>query len=347
MKIIYLLPLLKNTGPANVVVSLINSLSKTNHQIFVCCFLGIEDNYQNIFKNKNVQIVDLGGFNLKSILKLRQLIKNEKIDILHSHCLLADIANPLVSILNKNKSLTTVHCDLWADYKKEYSLLKASLYFCIHNLALSFINNIVSVSSGVATKLKLKSQIIYNGVPEQHIIRKPSEQLNLVFAGRLIPRKNILFLLDCIKNIQGEFKNIVLHIYGDGELFNVIQEKTSSIIKLHGFTENFVNKIPKNAIFINPSLAEGMPMAVLESIAAGIPTALSLIPPHKEIKQHISSGVETFDFNEKSLIKAIKKLTNSHNEVTFDSQRMLEDFGVSFSNKRMAKNYLDEYTKRR
>lgn len=344
MKILILLPLLKNTGPGNVVVSLINSHAYKDHDITLCSFMGAEAVFIDTITNKKIKIIALPGFSLKSILQLRKIIKTEKIAILHSHCLLPDIAAPFASILTKCKTVSTIHCDLKADYNNEYPLYKAKLYYLIHNIFLALIKSRVSVSSGVKDVLMSTSHVIYNGVKSRTLAKKPSESINLIFAGRLIPRKNILFLLEAVKAIQhNDDRPIYLHVYGDGEHYDEAVKFVSSKIIIHGFNNDFIAQIPENSIFINPALAEGMPMAVLEAIAAEIPVALSNIAPHAEIKKNIHSGVEIFDFTPESLLQAINRLTNNTAIVSIDNKEMLQNFNDCFSNERMSEGYIDEY----
>lgn len=344
MKILILLPLLKNTGPGNVVVSLLNSRAYKDHDIILCSFMGADTLFVDTITNKKIKIIALPGFSLKSIIQLRKIIKTEKIDILHSHCLLPDIAAPLASIFTKCKTISTIHCDLKADYNNEYPFYKAKLYYVIHNIFLALIKNRISVSSGVKDVLMCKSSAIYNGVKLRAVIKKPSKSINLIFAGRLIPRKNILFLLDAITTIQNiDNRTIYLHVYGDGEHYDKAVKFSSSKIIIHGFNNDFIAQIPENSIFINPALAEGMPMAVLEAIASDIPVALSNIPPHAEIKKNIHSGVEIFEFTQESLLQAINRLTNNTTTVSIDKKKMAQNFNDCFSNEEMSKGYIDEY----
>jgi glycosyltransferase involved in cell wall biosynthesis len=344
MKILILLPLLKNTGPGNVVASLINSRAYKDHDIILCSLMGAETLFIDTIKNKKVKIIALPGFSFKSVIQLKKIIKDEKVNILHSHCLLPDIVAPISSLFTKCKTISTIHCDLKADYDNEYPFYKAKLYFLLHNIFLSLIKNRISVSSGVKAALICKSNVIYNGVKSRTLIKKPSEKINLIFAGRLIPRKNILFLLNAITTIQNsDDRTIYLHVYGEGEHYDDAVTFESSKIIIHGFNNDFIAQIPENSIFINPALAEGMPMAVLEAIAAEIPVVLSNIPPHAEIKKNIHSGVEIFEFTPESLLQAINRLTNNTAIVSIDNKKMTQNFKDCFSNEKMSKGYIDEY----
>ena len=248
MKILYLLPLLKNTGPANVVVSLVNGMENTADNIIVCTFLGIEDNYQNVFTNNKVTLIELNGFNLKSLVKLWKLIHHENVEILHSHGLLPDLASMVISLFSRTKSISTVHCNLSDNYKNEYQRPKGFVYFFLHKIALFFINKIIYVSSSIA--LSSRDLVIYNGIGKKESKVIASNSINLIFAGRLIPSKNIAFLLDCLAYINNQTsQKFTLHVYGDGALYpSLIKQEPANVI-FYGFVDNYLENIPENSIF--------------------------------------------------------------------------------------------------
>lgn len=342
MNILILLPILKNTGPANVVASLVNTAIFQQHNITLCSFMGAETPYLGALTDPKIKIVQLKGFNFSSMLSVRRLIKEQKIDVVHSHCLLPDIANAFASFLNDNKSLSTVHCNLNDNYKNEYNFPKSGIYHFLHRLSLRFIDKIVSVSSEI--KPFKHSAVIYNGIKEKQLTLMPSKHVNLIFAGRLIPSKNIMFLLDSFAYCNAKKPNTFeLHIFGDGELYSHIASSKLPQVTLHGFVENYLAELPQNSILVNPSLFEGMPMAVVEALSSGLPTLLSSIAPHREIKEHIEDGVAMFDNNKQSFYQALTGLLSDKNEVTYDRKKMKQCVDAHFSDISMAEQYIQVY----
>lgn len=66
----------------------------------------------------------------------------------------------------------------------------------------------------------------------------------------------------------------------------------------------FVGKVstPANYLqlsdyFISASLSEGLPMAVMEGMALGLPPVLSRIDSHIEVKKCCEEGIELFDLD--------------------------------------------------
>jgi glycosyltransferase involved in cell wall biosynthesis len=346
MKILFLLPIFKNTGPGNVVLSLVKKLSAHaqahNMSLYVVSLMPIEDGYGAKLSNTSVNVIAYSGFTLKNLYRLWRFVRLEKIDIIHNHCLLPDLVAPIVSLFSKAKNIATVHCNLRDNYQNEYQFPKRQIYYALHRLALRFSNKVVYVSESIAANKTMS--VIYNGVKPRVITVQKNKDINLIFAGRLIASKNILWLLECIVSInqQSAFR-YVLHIYGDGDLYSSIKQRHLEHVVMHGFVNDYLANLPDNAIMVNPSLFEGMPMAVVEALSAGLPVALSAIAPHQEIKQHIEEGVVTFDNNAPSFIQAIASLVNAHGLVAFNKTLMREKFNCHFSDENMVDKYLAVY----
>ena len=125
-----------------------------------------------------------------------------------------------------------------------------------------------------------------NGYNEDHVIK-------LISIGRFVDQKNHMFLIDVMSKLSSSF---ILEIYGDGdlrnEIFTMIQnKKLTSYVKLKGNVsrKEVVLAMYNSDIFISPSFWEGLPMALLEAMAVGLPSLVSNIPAHREIKQKAES----------------------------------------------------------
>lgn len=351
MKLLFLLPIFKNTGPANVVAALLKQLLKRkanddiNCALFLVSFYPAQDNYQAKFTRNQVTLIELDGFNIKSLYRLWCLIRKEKIDVVHSHCLLPDIANAFISLFTSAKTVSSVHCNINDNYKNEYRFPKGPLYYWLHRLSLLSIKQVVSVSS--SAQLNHHTPIIYNGIGKRTLAPEPSSSLNLVFAGRLITSKNISFLLQSFDYLlaQTAAKNgaIKLHIFGDGELYSSIKALNHAHIILHGFVDDYLAHLPDNSIVVNPSLFEGMPMAVVEALSSNVPVVLSTISAHQEIAKHIQHGVKLYNNTEAGFTQAVKSLIDENNKVCFDKTLMAEQFEKEFSDTVMVERYFKVY----
>lgn len=132
--------------------------------------------------------------------------------------------------------------------------------------------------------------VVFNGVEvaptAQRIPRTdPAMPLEITFVGRLVEEKGILVLLEAARSLSedGRFR---FHIVGDGRLRGAVDAAAAAhpSIRAEGVaTPAEVRKIlAATDVLVLPSLSgEGMPMAVLEAMMAGVvpvATALSSVP---------------------------------------------------------------------
>ncbi|WOH38977.1 glycosyltransferase family 4 protein [Thalassotalea fonticola] len=344
MKLLLICPSLKNSGPINVVLSLIKNINPKLFKITVIYFFSDSAEYKQILQDKGVKFVRLDGSLIHRAFSLYQQIKIIKPDVIHSHCLLPDALVWLLSPFISSRKLTTIHCNLLEDYRTEYPLIKGYIYYKLHKIFLKNFNKVVTVSKSAGGCLdNIETYTIYNGVDslaqnEQKIFK--AENINFVFLGRLIPRKNVMFLVKAIEELKNKYDlRVTVEIFGDGPEFDELKEQASSDFIFHGFIDNPLNLISKESILVNPSYSEGMPMAVLEFISLGLPVLLSNISSHQELKDKIQSGVEIFDLSFESFEEAYLKIIKDNKTLNFNKQEMLENFNLNFSSDAMVQSY--------
>ncbi len=104
----------------------------------------------------------------------------------------------------------------------------------------------------------------------------------LLFVGRLIPRKNVEFLLDVMPRILAKVGSAVLYLVGGAnggeDHAGKLLDKTRSLnlqdhVRFFGHLpeDRKIRLMRESDVFVFPSLLEGFGMAVAEAMAAGIP----------------------------------------------------------------------------
>lgn len=105
----------------------------------------------------------------------------------------------------------------------------------------------------------------------------------VVSFGRYVQQKNFPLLIRAFQQFHQLHPDYVLHIYGDGSerdnLEKMVQENNlQTSIKLNHSTPNVLTEIQDAAIYVLSSDFEGMPNALLEAMALGIPAISTNCP---------------------------------------------------------------------
>ena len=126
---------------------------------------------------------------------------------------------------------------------------------------------------------KAKVQIIPNAI-NPDFIKEPyrnDRKKTIVTAGRLTEQKNHVLLLKAFAKICQKFPDYQLVIYGGGgNLKNKIVETVKQLniedrVIMPGYTTNIGDKIKDASLFVLSSDFEGMPNALMEAMALGLP----------------------------------------------------------------------------
>lgn len=212
--------------------------------------------------------------NLSRIKKLRDLCKSEKPDILVSFMEEPNFRAILATRGLPVKTLVSVR----NDPNKEYA---GKLGWFVGKVLLPMADGCVFQTSDAQKwfpeRLQNKSKIIYNAVKEDfyNVVRKPVRG-EIVTCGRLTEQKNHGMLINAFAEAQKTYPFARLKIYGEGELRGKLQEQ---IVRLHledkaflmGATNNVAEALQTADLFVLSSDYEGMPNALMEAMAAGVP----------------------------------------------------------------------------
>ncbi len=126
-------------------------------------------------------------------------------------------------------------------------------------------------------KIQKRSKIILN--PLTGVLPEPFEgerEKRIVAVGRLNKQKNFPMLIDAFLEFIKNHPEYVLEIYGEGvleeQLKKYIEEKQlSEKVILKGFCKDVHEKTLSAEMFVMSSDFEGMPNALLEALAIGLP----------------------------------------------------------------------------
>lgn len=162
-----------------------------------------------------------------------------------------------------------------------------------------------------------KTVIIPNPI-NMEAVRKPfkgKRRDEIVAVGRLIEEKNYPLLIRVYQKVRKQFPEYKLIIYGEGELREELKKlikalKLEGKVILAGQKDDIFEQIYESSLFVMTSNHEGMPNALMEAMALGLPvisTDCSCGGPRFLIENQ-KNGILVEPNNEKALEKAMVQI---------------------------------------
>lgn len=203
-------------------------------------------------------------------------------------------------------------------YKSIYPILSPIIKVIWRNA-----HTVVAASRGLY-KIAKKSDpqrsfvVIPNGVDTKYFkrINKDDGVIKILGVGRLMPRKGYQFVIKALSVVSKKTKKkFELIIAGGGDYARELEdlaEKTSvkDKLKLLGQInyDETRNLYLTSDIFVHPSLAEGMPLALLEAIASGLPAITTKVPGNEDLVEDGKNGFLLKKSDVKGIETALVKL---------------------------------------
>ncbi|NLI55334.1 MAG: glycosyltransferase family 4 protein [Clostridiales bacterium] len=160
--------------------------------------------------------------------------------------------------------------------------------------------------------LAQKSYIIKNPI-KVDVTAVETDEMTIISAGRLSPQKNQMLMIEAVSMLHEEFPKLKLEIYGDGTLRDSLlsaieQNNLNDCVFLRGNVKNIHERMAAARLFLMTSEFEGMPNALLEAMAIGLPCITTDYPGAEEIIQNETNGLVVPRNDAKALADAIRKV---------------------------------------
>lgn len=137
----------------------------------------------------------------------------------------------------------------------------------------------------------------------------------LLFLSRFIKEKGVFELLDAFRLVHSRFPNTELILAGDGpERYSmeeyVRQHNLTGAVKFTGYLRGSGkgDTLMNSDIFILPSYGEGLPISLLEAMAAGLPIICTSVGGITDIFENGKNGILLSSVSAESINEAVSKM---------------------------------------
>ncbi|MDI6813410.1 MAG: glycosyltransferase [Deltaproteobacteria bacterium] len=201
--------------------------------------------------------------------------------------------------------------------------------------------------------------VIQNGIDMSYLevhetregIRKDlgwgEDDIILLNIGSLTKQKNHRILLDALAILKKNRRSLKLAVAGGGPLEKDLKSATKELdlqnrVSFLGIRGDVPRLLKAADIFILSSLWEGLPIALLEAMAAGIPVIASDLPVHRRILKGGLLGT-LCPATPEGLAKAIGIVIEEREYAMHRAALAREELRLRYDAGRMAEEYLSQY----
>ena len=266
--------------------NLATTFSEQNHNCTLITSFPVENEYCIGDRVKSSSLFDQKqdcGFvqrNYRLTKELRKHIRKYKPDAVIAFMAEPNFRAIVASLCLKTKVIISVRNDPDKEYPNGITRFLAKKMF-------RFTDGIVFQTEDARKwfprSIQKKSEIIYNQVNENfYHVNSAVSRRDIMTAGRLTAQKNHALLIRAFASIADRLSDNLI-IYGEGELRGELEALIAELhmenrVFLPGVTKNISEALGSAKLFVLSSDYEGMPNALMEAMAMGIPCIASDCP---------------------------------------------------------------------
>lgn len=233
------------------------------------------------------------AFNMAALRSLAQKIRSEKINLLHSHGKGAGLYSRLLGPMTGRPVVHTFH----GLHEGSYGTAARVAYRSFERVSGLATRAAICVSAGEHDQIAAarlmparKLKVIPNGV----VISAPRTAepdcppLRVIAVNRFDRQKNPDLLIEIARQVSELALPVRITVFGAGERLDecratVRRENLKEVISFEGPSARVREEMRGAHVFVSSSRWEGMPLAVLEAMAEGLPVVLTDVVGNRDV----------------------------------------------------------------
>lgn len=288
------------------------------------------DSASEDLRSRGVPIECLGRskFDFSTVFELRRVIRQEQPQVLHLHGYGACTFGRMAAIGQRVKCVVHEHFvdPVVPKVQVPFDYLLANR--CDYGIAASRSVKDFMVKRRYLDANKIK--VVYYGTSLAEFTSVDREKINVErakwkvppgskiigYVGRLDEQKGVPYLIAAASELLKDGMNIKLIIVGDGPMLPTLrkqcdEQSISESVIFTGHSSNVPAVMSAFDIQVFPSLWEGSPLALFESMAVGLPIVSTNVDGLGEVLRHNESALLVRPRSSRELSKAIHELVNN------------------------------------
>ncbi len=311
--------------------------ARSDHRRFVVTVCYLRDARDELFSVGDqaaalavdyVEIVEKQSLDYSIWPRLRALIRDRAIDVVHAHDYKTDLLTWLLSRVENVVPLSTVHG--WTGHSRR----ERSLYYPLDKRVLAVFPKLIAVSNDIRLELlrcgarSERIATVLNGIDhdrfrrarsrEQAVRRRlglAADDMVIGAVGRLERQKRFDLLIDAFAELRASHPRLKLLIAGEGSARDSLCTRIARLgcgahCRLLGHQSDIVDLHHAFDLFVQSSDYEGTPNAVLEAMALETPIVATDVGGTSEIVRNEIDGLVVPTGKPRVLREAINRVLN-------------------------------------
>lgn len=244
-------------------------------------------------------ITGLHQYDPRMIFRVNELVKNQRIDIVHTHEVKSDVIAYLASRIQPVPIITTLHG--WIGNN-----LKGKVFIALDKRIARYFDRAIAVSRQIEQDLleagvpQNKIHLLHNAIVVenyrrkglrgvlQEVIGRPVESPVIASVGRLSLEKGHADLIDALALVKKAGHKVSLVLIGDGaERANLVRRIENhglqGAVHLPGYVQAPQRLLEEVDLMVLPSHTEGLPNVALEALLMEVPVLATRVGGTPEV----------------------------------------------------------------
>ncbi len=364
LKLIILTSVLDRRGGERMILKLALGLAPERYDVRVVC-LRPQTPFLEEFEKRGVKVTVLGMkryFQLRPLIELYRIFRRERPDLVHTHLYRDAIYGRVIARLAGVRGVisTLQNSYVWRSRPQLF----------LDGLTSIFADRITAVSDAVK-KFAIEREhmspaklvTVYNAIDHERFRVSPEERervrrelgiaqdrIAIGSTGALTHQKGFEYLLQAVPAVIRAHPDVRFLIAGEGDLADELLRQRDRLglqdqVTFLGFRSDIPELLSAFDIFVLPSLYEGLPVSLVEAMAAGRPIVTTDVDGNCEAIGPGDAGIAVEPANPTALAGALLQLIENpqlRRRMGLQGQRRVEKlFDVRAMVSRYEEIYLD------
>ncbi len=276
-----------------------------------------------LYTARGTDLTDVVGLqstvSLPAVPAFRRVLREFEPDVVHAHnrFFFTSALAALYSVRADYRLVTTLHL---GDVGRISGLggLAASAYEeTVGRFVVSRSDHVVCVSRAVEAIARslgaTRTAVVRNAVDVDTFSPTPTDGKRLLYVGRLVRNNGVQDLLAALPGVLDAHPDATVDLVGSGPLgdrtrASIRERGLSSAVTVHDYVDDIAGMYDRATVFCRPSYSEGLPLTLLEAMAAGVAPVVTDVAGVPEVVTDWETGILLQPGEPESIRRAVVEL---------------------------------------